>query len=112
MVCEVGELMNAEAILMNKAGILNSVILAVEAVLRATYPNTSSSNEIFNRLPTSVQTSITAIASRYRRGGCSSPSAYAGTAASMLCKRNPAFYHDYQWYCPILRRKDDGFKMI
>ncbi|WP_048818152.1 hypothetical protein [Desulforamulus hydrothermalis] len=57
--------MNAEAILMNKAGILNSVILAVEAVLRATYPNTSSSNEIFNRLPTSVQTSITAIASRY-----------------------------------------------
>jgi len=32
--------MNAEAILMNKAGILNSVILAVEAVLRATYPNT------------------------------------------------------------------------
>lgn len=104
--------MNPEAILMSKAGILNSVISAVEAVLRATYPKTSSSNEIYNLLPTAIKNSITAISSRYSRGACREPAAYVGTAASMLCKRNSTFYHDYQWYCPILRRKDDGFKKI
>jgi hypothetical protein len=104
--------MNAEAILMNKAGILNAVTLAVEAVLRATYPNTSSSNEIYNLLPTTIQSNITAISSQYSRGACREPAAYAGTAASMLCKSNPAFYHDYSYHCPVLNRKEDGFRQI
>jgi hypothetical protein len=104
--------MNAEAFLMSKAGILNSVISAVEAVLRATYPKTNSSNEIYNLLPTAIQNSIIAISSRYSRGACREPAAYAGTAASMLCKNNPAFYHDYSYHCPVLNRKEDGFRKI
>jgi hypothetical protein len=104
--------MNSEAILMNNAGILNGVILAVEAILRASYPNTKSSNEILQLLPEPIQLSITTIASRYRHGGCSVPAAYAGTAASMLCKSNPLFHHNYRWFCPILQRNDDAFRMI
>lgn len=104
--------MNCEAILMNKASILNSVILAVEAVLRASFPDTKSSNEVYNLLPASVQSDIITIASRYLRGGCSVPAAYAGTAAAMLCKSNAAFYHEQHWFCPILKRNDDAFRMI
>ncbi|MBU5334796.1 hypothetical protein [Anaerocolumna aminovalerica] len=53
---------------MKKAGILNSVILVVDSILRVTFPDTKSSNEIYNLLTTSVQLDITAIASRYQRG--------------------------------------------
>jgi hypothetical protein len=104
--------MNCQAILMNNAGILNSVILAVEMILRTSYPNTKSSNEIFSLLPAPIQTSITTISSRYRRGGCSVPSAYAGTAAAILCKNSHLFHHDYRWFCPILQRNDDAFRMM
>ena len=104
--------MNAEAILMDKAGILNTTSLAIEAILRATYPKTSSSNEIFNLLPNPIQRNISAISNRYSRGPCSKPAAYTGTAAAMLCKSNPAFYHEYSYHCPVLNRIEDGFRQI
>lgn len=103
--------MNPQANLLNNAGILNTVMLYVEAIIRMNYPNTLSSNEIYNKLPSEQKNIIITIASRYLKGACSDPSSYVGTVASMLCNNNSAFYHDYSYYFPIKKRNDDGFRL-
>lgn len=112
--CRIEETMrlNPQAHLMNSAGILTDVITAVEQVIKANFPHTLSSSEIYQILPIGIQNSIVALSSQYKNSACAKPESYVGTAASMLCKSNKNFYHDYHYYCPVLKRNEDGFREL
>lgn len=93
-------------------GLLGTVRTEVEKAVRSAYPNTISSNEILELIPTPLQSRLASIATGYRRGPFKTPASYVGAVASRLTQTNTAFYHDYHHWCPTLERYDDGFKLV
>ncbi|WP_040210842.1 hypothetical protein [Clostridium polynesiense] len=71
-----------------------------------------SSNQILLLLPRNLQIILNNIASSYSKGPCSKPAAYVGSIASDLSNNIRNVVHNYKYYCPILKRKDDAFKFI
>ena len=106
----VGYCRNPQANIMRSSGILDTIINAVDNVLRSNCTNTFSSNQLLQALPLDLRSSLSTIAGTYNYGACSDPASYVGTAASMLSKRNPTVIHDTHFWCPILKRFDDAFK--
>ena len=108
----IGYRRNPQANIMRTNGILDSTINAVDNILRSNRANTFSSNQLMQALPLSLQSSLSTIAGAYNDCACSDPASYVGTAASMLSKRNPAsVIHDTHFWCPILKRYDDAFRL-
>ena len=107
-----GEKMNPQAILLNGAGLLNTVETEVDIFLSRNSRCKFSSNQIFTNLPYWVQDQIQSIAHSYVKGGCSSPASYVGTVAAMMAKKRIGISHDHHHYCPVLQRFDDAFEKI
>jgi hypothetical protein len=104
--------MNPQAKIMNNNGILNMVINAVNAILSKNSPQTMSSNELLRQLPPVLYKQLYTISGRYLTNcACKQPASYVGTAAAMLAKTNPLVFHDRHFFCPVLQRYDDAFRI-
>ena len=84
--------MNPQAILLNGAGLLNTVETEVDLFLSRNTRCKFSSNQIFNNLPCWLKAQIQSIAHSYVKGGCSSPASYVGTVAAMMAKKELVFH--------------------
>lgn len=102
--------MSPLAYILRNNGILNTTINEVDIFLSSNVGNTYSTSEIFQNLSPTLKKKLLTIASYYKKGACTSPASYVGVVAAMLAKQNHSFFHNYRYFCPILKRFDDAFK--
>lgn len=104
--------MNPEMHILKKNGCLNTVYIEIDNILTANIGIKYSSNELFEKLPNALKNQLIMIAASYNKGACSSPSAYVGSVASDMSNNVTNVIHDYDYFCPVLKRKEDGFVKI
>ncbi|MGV8905922.1 MAG: hypothetical protein ACOH15_04930 [Acetobacterium sp.] len=98
---------------MSVNSILGVTMVEIDRVLTAHIRITKSSCEVFKLLPPPLQNQLDHIASQYPKGGCSVSEAYIGAVASELASYSSAnIIHDFNYDCPILHKKEDGFTKI
>ncbi|OXS26595.1 MAG: hypothetical protein BI182_02490 [Acetobacterium sp. MES1] len=101
--------MNPEMHILNNQGCLIPVWNEINDILSSNIGTKFSSYELFAKFSDVLKNQLETIAATYEKGPCSSPPAYVGSVASSMSNTEANIVHDYNYFCPILNRIEDGF---